>query len=175
MGHMAIWKTLEEMIIDFRKKGVEVPPNVMNDLRAVKSMILMGASQGERGEAMAKVEEILGGVEAYLITEAQKIFAPQVVDAWLRRIETSSYPSCEPCEIIKEQENKFITGVPRDQKWIRIEPGSHLQPEKIRQMAQEQNLQTKTEKNGRLTIYGKPENIKQFIKNIAIEKNKKVV
>ncbi len=173
MGHMAIWKTLEEMVVELRKKDIEIPANVMNDLRAAKSMILIGASEGSRGEAMAKVEEILGSVEASLVTEAQRVFGNAVVDAWLRRIEAAGCPSCEPLEVEEaEEEDKFITGVPRDQKWIRVEPDDFLTTEKMKLLAQEHNLQIKTENNGKLTIYGSQENIKQFIKKMAAESAK---
>ena len=45
----------------------------------------------------------------------------------------------------KEQveENKFITGVPRDQKWVRVEPHGNLTTERIKEIAKENNLVVK--------------------------------
>ncbi len=37
-----------------------------------------------------KVEEYLGNVESYLITEAQKSFGSESVDHWLRRLEEAN-------------------------------------------------------------------------------------
>jgi hypothetical protein len=40
MGHtMVAWKILEELLIELRKKGIQVPVNVFEDLRAARSMI----------------------------------------------------------------------------------------------------------------------------------------
>ena len=36
MGYAAVWKFLEEIIIELRKKGVETPAAVMNDLKSAK-------------------------------------------------------------------------------------------------------------------------------------------
>lgn len=176
MGHMAIWKTLEDMAIELRKKGVNVSPSIIADLRSAKSMILLSENEeGSRGEAMAKVEEILGSIEANLVTSAQNALGSDVVDAWLRRLETAS---CDTCNIAVSPEEsqaeneKFITGVPRDQKWIRVEPTESLPVARIEQIAKEQNLTIKPE-NGKLIVYGQPDNIKVLVKKMALEVAKK--
>jgi hypothetical protein len=79
---------------------------------------------------------------------------------------------CEVCEV-KEEEDKFILGVPRDQKWIRVEPIQSLPPERLKQLAQELNLTVNPQKDGRLVVYGQPENIKEFLKRMAAEAIKK--
>lgn len=166
MGHRAVWKILEDLIVQLRKKGIVIPLNVMDDLKSAKLMITISEADGSRGEAIQKVEEYLGSVEAYIVTEAQKTFGSEYIDGWLRRLETAS---CETCEVKEEEENKFISGVPRDQKWIRVEPIRSLPPERLRQLAQEQNLSIKPEKYGRLLVYGKPEDIKEFVKKMTAE------
>jgi hypothetical protein len=79
---------------------------------------------------------------------------------------------CEVCEV-KEEEDKFILGVPRDQKWIRVEPIQSLRPERLKQLAQELNLTVKPQKDGRLVVYGQPEDIKEFLKKMTAEAIKK--
>jgi len=65
-------------------------------------------------------------VEVHVVTEAQKVFAPARIDEWLRRIEEASCNTRQNCgvrEEVKEKvEEKFITGVPRYQQCIRVEP-----------------------------------------------------
>jgi hypothetical protein len=170
MGHsMATWKTLEEMMLELRKKGANIPSNVMEDLRAAKSMINLSCMDGSRGEAIQKAEEYLAKVEAYLVTEAQKTLGSETVDQWLRRLEDANIETCEE----KTEKNTFVTGVPRDQKWIRVEPINKLPAERIRQIAKEQNLQVNPQKDGRLVVYGKPEGIKEFLKKMTTETVKK--
>jgi hypothetical protein len=171
LGYTATWRILEDIIIELRKKGVTIPPDVMTDLKSAKLMINISQAEGSGGEAAQKVEEYLANVEGYLITEAQKTFGSERVDEWLRRLEAAS---CEVCDVKEEKkEDKFMSGVPRDQKWIRVEPIQSLPPERLKQLAQELNLAVNPQKDGRLVVYGQPENIKEFLKKMTAETIKK--
>jgi hypothetical protein len=167
MGHnMSTWKLLEDIMLDLKKKGLIISPNVMEDLRAAKSMIQLSCIEDNRGEAIQKAEEYTANVEAYLINEAQKIVDSEIVDQWLRRLEEAN------AEVYQEkttQESKFVTGVPRDQKWVRVEPIKNLSTKRIHQIAKEQNLTVNQQKDGRLVVFGQPEAIKEFLKKMTIE------
>ena len=169
MGYTATWRILEDIIIELRKKGVTIPTNVMTDLKSAKLMINISQAEGSTGEVTQKVEEYLANVEGYLITEAEKTFGSERVDEWLRRLEAAI---CEVCEV-KEEEDKFILGVPRDQKWIRVEPIGNLTSERLQQIAKESNLSVNPQKDGRLVVYGQPEDIKEFLKKMTAEAIKK--
>jgi tRNA U34 2-thiouridine synthase MnmA/TrmU len=78
----------------------------------------------------------------------------------------------EVCEE-KTQENKFVTGVPRDQKWVRVEPSGNLTSERIKQIAKENNLSVNPQKDGRLLVFGQPVGIKDFVKKMTAETTKK--
>ena len=64
------------------------------------------------------------------------MFGPENVDAWLRRLEEANAEVCEETT----EESKFVTGVPRDQKWVRVEPIKNLPTDRIQQIAKAQNL-----------------------------------
>ena len=168
MGYSAVWKVLEEIIIELRKKGVATPQSVMNDLKSAKVLMkIMDASQKDRGETAPKVEQYLGSVEAYLVTEAQKFFEPARIDEWLRRLEEASCDTCAVWGAEEKEEAKFVSGVPRDQKWIRVEPIATLPLEKLKQLAEKQNLASRLQEDGRLLVYGKAEDIKAFVKEMT--------
>ena len=172
MGYEAVWKVLEEIVIELRKKGLATPPRVLNDLKSAKVLMkIMDASERDRGETAPKIEHYLGSVEAYLVTEAQKMFAPARIDRWLRRLEDASRETCMTCGVESERkekaEAKFITGVPRDQKWIRVEPLASLPIEKLKQFAGETSLSFREEKDGYLIVYGSAESIKKFVKKMT--------
>ncbi len=169
MSHTATWKVLEDLMIELRKKGVSIPPEVINDLRSAKLMIKISEAEGSRGDASQKVEEYLGSVESCLITEAQKALSPETVDQWFRRLEEANAETCEE----QVEENKFITGVPRDQKWVRVEPVGNLPTKRIQQIAKESNLSVNPQKDGRLVVYGQPECIREFLKKMTSEAIKK--
>jgi hypothetical protein len=106
-------------------------------------------------------------VEAYLITEAQKIFEPARIDEWLRRLEEASCSTCAVREEEGKEKAEFVSGVPRDQKWIRVEPITTLPLEKLKQLAEKQNLSSRLQEDGRLLVYGKAEDIKAFVKEMT--------
>jgi hypothetical protein len=167
MGHnMASWKILEDMLIDLKKKGVIIPENILADLRSAKSMIELHCTQVKgAGDVLQKAEELTANVEAYLAEKAQKMFGPEKVDAWLRRLEEANAEVCE--EPISE--NKFVTGVPRDQKWVRVEPVKNLSTKRIEGIACELGLAIRPQKDGKMIVYGQQENIKEFIKKMTKE------
>ena len=174
MGHSETWKILEEIIIELRKKGYNTPEKVMSDLKSAKTMIrLVNATEEGRGEIGPKIEQYMASVEAYVITEAQKCFPPERIDEWLNRLQDSSCDVCasQPKTEDKE-ETRFIAGLPRDQKWLRVTPISSLPAEKLKQLADETNLTVKTEKDTHLIAYGKAEDIKQFIKKMTKQASK---
>lgn len=171
MGHnMATWKILEDLMIALKKKGVDIPANVIEDLRSAKSMIKLACMEDSRGEVLQKAEEYTSNVEAYLITETQKTLGSEAVNEWLRRLEEANI---EVCEEKQAEENKFVVGVPRDQKWIRIEPTSNLPTERLEKLAEEMHLSVNKQNDGRLVVFGKPEDVKAFIKQMTAESVKK--
>ncbi|HJW97815.1 MAG TPA: DUF2096 family protein, partial [Candidatus Bathyarchaeia archaeon] len=67
MGYMAVWNVLEEMLIEFRKKELAIPPSIMEDLKSAKTVMLM-MTEGKRAESLQKVEQYLLNVESYLVS-----------------------------------------------------------------------------------------------------------
>jgi len=171
MGYEAVWKVLEEIIIELRKKGVAIPQRVMNDLKSAKVMIKIMDADESRGETAQKVEQYLGNVESYVVTEAHKKFKPARIDEWFKRLEEAT---CEICamEGKEKEETKFISGVPRDQKWIRVEPLASLPLEKLEQLAEESNLSSRVQEDGRLLVHGRAEDIKEFVKKMTEQASK---
>ena len=94
MGYSETWKLLEDIIIEFQKKGLPVPATVMTDLKAAKTMIKLMDAETGRGEMAPQTEQYLRNVESYLITEAQKNFPPERIDEWLRRLDRATVETC---------------------------------------------------------------------------------
>jgi hypothetical protein len=167
MGHtMAAWKTLEDLLIELRKKDVQIPANIMEDLRAARSMIELLCSEGTHGEAVTKAEQYTANVETYLIGQAQEVLEPTEVDEWFRRLEAANMQVETEEELA---EDKLVVGVPRNQKWIRIETDSKLPAEYVLKLAGERNLAVNKQADGRLVVYGQPGDVKAFVKQVAAE------
>jgi hypothetical protein len=163
---MASWKLLEGMMLELKRSGAAIPDKVIEDLRAAKSMLKLSCMEGS-GDATQKAEELMANVEAYVVTEGQNVFGEEKVDGWLRQLEEANVEVCAEPQVA---EDKFVTGVPRDQKWVRVEPMGDWSAEKIGVIAKDQNLQVKPQSDGKLVVYGQPENLKAFVKKMAAEK-----
>ena len=171
MGYSGTWKILEDIILEFRRKGLTVPEVVMMDLKAAKTMIKLMEAETGKGEMVLQTEEYLRNVESCLIAEAQNHFPFSRIDEWLRKLDVASAETCGCLkeEPEKKEELRFIPGVPKDQKWVRVKPIASLPIEKLKQMAKKSNLSIKTEQNGHLIAHGKPEDIREFIKKMTIQ------
>lgn len=167
MGYAEVWKTLEGMLIELIKKGVVIPSNIMEDLRSAKQMIVLCENKDTTSDVFQKLDEYLMNVEGYVVNEAQKAFGNEKVNKLLRKIEDANFTIGKPAVREKGQPEKFITGVPRDQKWIRVEPIDSLPLEKLQELAKQQNLTVEKQKDGRLIIYGQPDTIKKFVKQMT--------
>jgi hypothetical protein len=163
MGYLAVWKVLEEMVTDFKKRGVAVPTGIVDDLKSARTIIKVLKADPSCIENVQKIEEYLGNVESYLISEGQRRFGQRYADEWLSLRDQAA------CKIIDEEkeEQRFISGVPRDQKWIRLTPSNELPLEKLKNLAEESNLSYNVQTDGCLLIYGPDRFIKDFVRKIA--------
>jgi len=163
MGLLSQWKVLEEMIADFRKKGLPVPPEVMSSLKSARTMIDILKAGTSYGETLQRVEEYLGAVEAYLVSEGQEKFGSDYVDKWLKRLDVAS------CKAVDEEEetSRFVPGLPRGQKWVRVKPTAELPIDQLKKLAEQTSLSHTLQKDGYLLVYGTDENIKAFVKKMT--------
>ena len=163
MGYLAAWKILEKMITDFRKRGIVVPAEIMSDLRYAKTLINILKADPSRVDTSQKVDEYLLNVESYLVSEGQKIFGTEYVENWLKRLDEASKKILEK----EEEKTKFLPGVPREHKWIRVKPSTELPIEKLKTLAEESHLSYNFQNDGYLLVYGEDGRIKEFIKKMA--------
>ena len=163
MGNMAVWKVLEEMVIELRKKPGSIPSKILNDLKSAKVLLeITDREEKKQEETTLKIEHYLENIEIYIFNEIQKKFETKIVKEWLNRLGEARRKIIQ----IKE-ENKFISGVPRDQKWIRVKPISELPKEMLEKIAEDENLMVSSYTDGKITIYGEIKNIQKFIKKIT--------
>lgn len=165
MGHLAVWKTLEEMVADFRRRGKEIPAEVMKDLKSARTMIRIAEADPNSAETNQKIEQYLANVESYLVSEGQKQFGAEYVDNWFKRLREAAgrVPAAE------EGEGRFALGAPRGQKWIRVRPSTEFTLERLRILAEESGVSCKPQSGEHVLISGKDEQVKRFIKKMASE------
>ncbi|MBT8172002.1 DUF2096 domain-containing protein [Candidatus Bathyarchaeota archaeon] len=162
MGNLAVWKVLEEMVIELRKKPVGIPLEILNDLKSAKILLEITDSNTTQEETAIKIERYLENIEIYIFSKIQEKFKPKTVEEWLKRVSEARNK-----EVKLTEETKFISGIPRNQKWIRVKPISELPLRLLKKIAKENGLLMCANVDGKFIIYGKAENIRSYVKKIT--------
>ena len=151
------------MVADFLGKGMTIPPQVMSDLKSAKTTIgILGAgTQGEEG--LRKVDQYLMSVESYLVSEGQKKLGERYVDEWLKRLDSASREKTDG----EQKVLRFVPGMPRQQKWIRVTPTTGIPIESLKTIAVNMKLCHEIREDGSLLVWGDDRAIKDFVKNLA--------
>jgi hypothetical protein len=165
MGYLSAWKVLEEMVAEFRKKGASIPSDIINDLKSAKTLINILKADPACTETSQKIEELLLKVQSYFVSDGQKKFGAEHVEAWLKKLDEAAAKSHEE----EEEETRFIPGLPREHKWVRVKTSADLPIEKLKRLAEESNLSYEAQGDGFLLVYGEEAYIKDFIKKASLK------
>jgi len=164
MGYGEIWKILDDLIVEFRKRGEVIPTNVIEDLRAGKTMIQVLKADPTRAENIPSIEMYLGNVESYLIFTAHQKFGAEFAERWMKKLrEARKTIRIAEEERTWEPASKFVLGVPRDQKWLRVQVSAETPRNEIKKLAAECGLSTRMQTDGYMLVYGDGEKLKLFV------------
>ncbi len=164
MGYASVWKVLEEMLIESRQRELPIPPSIMDDLKSAKTVIRM-LTDDNLAENIQRIEQYLLNVESYLVSEGQKKFGQDYVDKWLIRIDKASRETHDE----EPKRTRFVPGIPRQQKWIRVASSKELPVERLKTMAEKMNICCEVQKDGSLLAFGEEQKIKDFVKKMALK------
>ena len=161
MNYDSQWKVLADILIELQKRGKKIPADVMKDLRSAKTIIQVLKADPTHIESSSRIDTYLRSVESYAILTAEKL---GIVEECLKKL--------QEIKKAKEQEingtvTRFIPGVPRDKSWIRIQISEDNLQENVEKLVKAGKLSHRIEKNGYILVYGKDENIKNFVKRMA--------
>jgi hypothetical protein len=166
MGHNQVWKTLDSLIAEFRKRGKPAPPNIIEDLRSAKTMMQVLKADPKHAENIPTIEMYLGNVESYLIFEAHQKFGAQFAEDWMQKLRDARKSSDAEGEPL-ESSSKFVPGVPRDQKWLRVQVSDEMPENEIKKLAAECGLSTRMQPDGYVLVLGDDSSIKLFIQKTS--------
>ena len=163
MGDIAVWKVLEEMIADFRKKTMNIPAETMDDLKSARTTLKILKVEPTNLETLQKIDQYMMKVESYLVSEGQKKLGFVYVDEWLNRLDDARREKGDE----DQDEMRFIPGVPRQQKWVRVTPTTEISIQSLETTAHGLGLQCTVQKDGSLLVCGGDQSIKDFVKKMA--------
>jgi hypothetical protein len=164
LDYEVAWELMSSLIVELRRSGEAIPARVMSDLRAAKTMMEVYKVDQSRSENLVRVEEYLSNVESYLVPVAKRRLGEEQINVWLSNL-------AETHRRVLEWGSKptrgFPIGVPRESKWIRIEPSEKIPIAKIKHLTRQIGLRSKTQTDGYVLVFGEEQKLKQFVKNMA--------
>jgi hypothetical protein len=160
MGYEEAWKVLSDLLTDLQKKGEIVPNDIMEDFRSAKTLINLMELDPENIESLANLETYLNNVESYLIFAAQKKCGNEYAEGWMKGIEEARMKVLEKksAKIVKP-----VTGVPKGNKWVRVQLSEDVPREYVERLAKENTLSLRTQEGDFLLVYGNNEKLKLFV------------
>jgi hypothetical protein len=165
LPHEKVWTTLEDLIKEFRKHDETIPPEIMEDLRAAKSLIQVSRAKPQHIEDSTQIEVYLNNIEFYLIPKAQEKFGQTFADEWMKKLEKARKEA--PEEATGSSISKFLPGMPRDTPWVRVKTLEDIKQEVVKALANESGLRTSDKEPGYLLVYGEQEKLKTFMKKMT--------
>jgi len=163
MSYERNWKLLADLLTELQEKGEKIPADVLNDLRSAKTMIQVLKADSTHIESISRIDTYLRTVEAYTIFTMEKQGKGNV-EEWLKKLKGP-----ERIEINEKEEKNstFITRVPRNKNWIRIQILEDIPREEMKKLVEENGLSYRLEQNGYILVHGDKENIKSLVKRLA--------
>lgn len=168
MNYEEVWNVLENLITELLKKGQTISVNVMNDLHSAKTLIQVFKADTMRTESIPRIEGYLESMEAQLISMAQEKVGSEFATKWMKKLEEARRKVSEE----KEASARFVSGVPRDKHWVRVQISEDTPRKEIEKLAEENSLSHKMQMDGYMLVYGDDENIKAFVKKMAAKSNR---
>jgi len=162
VNYEAIWQVLADLVTELRKVGEVVPSQVMRDLRSAKTTMQIFKVDRDNPDHLVRIEELMGNIESYIMSKAQKRFGPETINEWAERLEKARGQVHEETP----SSRRFVPGVPRDKDWVRIKTTDDIPLKEIVQAAEGEGLLYKTCGNEYVIVYGEKDRIKNFVKRL---------
>jgi hypothetical protein len=160
-----IWKTLDELLIELRKKGVSVPQEVVDDLKSARTLISIYKADSASSDAATQIEEYVRRVESYVLYLAEADLGNEYAEDCLKRIGEAW--AMVRLERSMPQSSKFISGVPRGVYWIRLKTKDTINRGELEELVSSLELTLKQQEDDYVLISGKQETIKVLLKRVA--------
>ena len=164
LNYEYLWKVLEELIVDFTKKGVTVPQELVDDLKSARTLINIHRVDPAALEIATDIELNLAQIESNLLYFAESDVSAEYADRCLKRIDEARKRGLSE---ERKATSRFVSGVPKGKQWIRISVSDMISDKEMDGMLKELNLSCKPQDDGYLLIYGKDEDLKTLVKEIS--------
>lgn len=169
MDYFALWKVLEELVTELKKKGVNISDLTMKKLRGARATINIYVADPSYQQTSADLMTQLTELETGLMTLAEQEVGPEFASEWLKKITATR--EVEPSSPMIDK--GFPKGVPRSDYWIRLTIGDTISIDEVREMAAKHNLTIKEETPEQVIVHGEQSRVRQLVKMMTEEQRRK--
>ena len=155
------WKILDNFLIDLQKRGERIPENIIRDLRSAKTIIELTQADPNQLQIESRIDKYLRNVESYCISTAEK-FGNNTAKEWLKQLNED-----KKNENIKKQSFRFVQGIPKNMKWLRVETSEDTPLQEVLKIINECKLQYEIQEKGYILVYGNEKSIDFFVKKMT--------
>jgi hypothetical protein len=161
LNYERLWQVLEELLVELRKRGIDIPQEIADDLSSARTMLTIYKTE-PAADVESEMAFYLEKMEPILLSLAESELGKDYADVWQRkivaaRLETNATPT---------PASKFIPGIPRGEHWLRIKTADMISDGEINILLGKLNLTSKPQNDGYLLVYGNEDIIKTFVKEI---------
>ena len=162
MNYEYLWKALEALAIELKGTGLDVQETIQ-DLKSAKTLFTVQHADPDSPTAV-EAQLYLDKAEANLLSLAEPCRGKKYVDNWLKVIEEARQKGMgETSKPLRS----FVPGVPKGQDWVRIKTSELVTEKDEKATAVRLELECKPQEQESILVYGKSDNIKKFIREIA--------
>jgi hypothetical protein len=161
------WLVLVELLTDLRRRKVEIPKKVTNDIRLAKSTInfyKVDPTDPERSNETGRIHEFLTTVQVSLMDLAV-LQGEDYADMWMEKLRKASRG--EEVYPVRESKNRFVIGAPPGFSMVRLNFKAPLAEDRVQEIAEYHNVIIEFEDDRLIAVYGSPENLKASLKELG--------
>jgi hypothetical protein len=161
------WLVLVDLLTDLRKRGVEVPTSINEDIRLVKTSINFykrDTTHPDMMKELKRINDLLNSSQDKLMDLAETQ-GNEYRDRWIKKLTQASLGD-EVYEI-KENKSRFMVGAPPGFSFARVNLKEPLAEDRVQEIAEDYHLIIEFEEDDLIVIYGDFENLKKGLQEIG--------
>jgi len=161
------WMVLVELLTDLRKKGIEIDPEIPENIRMAKTTInfyKVNPADPERMKELKRINDFMNGAQEMLIDLAE-VEGEDYKAQWIKKLTQASRG--EKIYDLPEKKSTFVVGAPPGFTMVRITFKKPIPEERVQEIAEYHNVIIEFQTDTLLVIYGDKQNIQDSLKEMS--------
>jgi hypothetical protein len=161
------WMVLVELLIDLKKRGFDIDPEIPKDIRMAKTTInfyKVNPEDPERMNELKRINDFINSVQDKLIDLAE-IEGDDYKALWIKKLTQASMG--QKVYDLPDKKSEFVVGAPPGFSMVRITFKLPLPEERIQEIAEYHNVIIEFQTDTLVVIYGDKQNIQDSLKEIS--------